>query len=134
MNHYLCRARRIDNGEWVEGHYVPLIDNPLMRAETVIFTKGGDYHRIDPKTLQKCTGWTDKNNKLIFIGQYAEDRDELRKIRYSEAHLGFVLDVWVKHKKEWHTNLMLYNPSRISELEFFDSVKFNDDGSWERVR
>ena len=65
---YLFRAKRIDNGEWVEGYYV------LIDVYHYIYTgnlyNGGLYvvaeFEIDIDTLCPCTGLKDKNGKLIW--------------------------------------------------------------------
>ena len=72
---YLFRAKRIDNGEWVEGYYA------VIGEKVVIIEKRGEEfydverekktHRnkvveVDPSTICQCTGLKDKNDKLIF--------------------------------------------------------------------
>ena len=64
----LFKAKRIDNGEWVEGYYrrIPCMGmlehyimprNPKNRME---------QYAIDPDTLCQYTGLTDKNGKKIW--------------------------------------------------------------------
>lgn len=81
MREILFKAKRIDNGEWVEGH---LFDNGFDGKEkryfvgTFIIEKyngtacdkwnatGIYFYEIDPKTLCQFTGLTDKNGKRIW--------------------------------------------------------------------
>ena len=68
-NRFLCRGKRIDNGEWVEGCYV-LIDNHCY-IYTGSLCNGGLYvvaerFEIQIDTLCQCTGLKDKNGKLIW--------------------------------------------------------------------
>lgn len=126
-DHLLCRAKRIDNGEWVKGYFV----GPIRIA------KHGDSHVIDPSTLQKCTGWRDKNGRLIFEGMYFkyeyEDKeggfvDEIRKIFYSHDDccfgvLGFVNGIWLDRDYFFK----YYFP----ELEIFDNMRIKKDGTEE---
>ena len=50
-NRYLCRGKRIDNGEWVEWNMLTGIPH--------------DVHILD-NTICQCTGLKDKNGKLIW--------------------------------------------------------------------
>ena len=66
---YLYRAKRTDNGEWVEGYYA-FIDNHHY-IYTGNLCNGGLYvvaerFEIDITTLCACTGLKDKHGKLIF--------------------------------------------------------------------
>lgn len=72
---YLYRAKRTDNGEWVEGFYVNAIEehgNGERTAEIVALdamrTFDGISHTlmIDPSTICQCTGLKDKNGNLIW--------------------------------------------------------------------
>ncbi len=69
MREILFKAKRIDNGEWVEGYYLKRYDL-LGNEEHLIFHadsyKVWEYAEIDPKTLCQSTGLTDKNGKRIW--------------------------------------------------------------------
>lgn len=71
---YLYRAKRKDNGEWVQGYYVKGLDmydkeiHLIFEPATSFYSNGetAGWHEIDPSTICKCTGLKDKNGKLIW--------------------------------------------------------------------
>ena len=71
---YLFRAKRIDNGEWVEGYYVRGLDMyenevHLIFEPTTMFYSHGEtdgFVEVDPSTICQCTGLKDKNGKMIW--------------------------------------------------------------------
>ena len=77
MREILFRAKRIDNGEWVEGfQFLMYWDgcemwcigvNPLSANDySEIIGQNVDWFFIDPETLCQYTGLTDKNGKRIW--------------------------------------------------------------------
>ena len=72
-NRYLCRGKRIDNGEWVEGYLI--VDEKDYSKYFIGYVVGtnedGTPHdldavQVDPTTICQCTGLEDKNGKLIW--------------------------------------------------------------------
>ena len=79
---YLCKAKRLDNGEWIKGYLVPLgkksfsdpdqygmiekaipvgsQNNPVLYNMYII--------EVDPQTVCWCVGLPDKNSKEAFEG------------------------------------------------------------------
>lgn len=78
---YLYKAKRVDNGQWVQGNLVYSEDSEdgwetliIPTRESNMFTKGGskgnlgfeNWYRVDQDTICQCTGLKDKNGNLIW--------------------------------------------------------------------
>ena len=62
---YLFRGKRKDNGEWVFGD---LVHSVYKIGDTCVGQYGNEVgmHEVDPETVCKCIGRTDRDKKLIF--------------------------------------------------------------------
>lgn len=100
MREILFKAKRLDNGEWVEG--LPGYDMSGNIAEIETHKSFGDcrIYEIDPDTLCQYTGLTDKNcrkiweNDIITISAYSyyEPEDDYTGIVfYSEYYASWCL-------------------------------------------
>lgn len=72
-NRFLSRGKRIDNGEWVEGHLITdeTDDSKCFIGYVIGTDEDGTPHdldvvQVDPSTICRCTGLNDKNGKLIW--------------------------------------------------------------------
>lgn len=63
-NRYLFRGKRIDNGEWVVGHFYEFMGKSYIFEPP--FTSKDLTYEVDPSTICQCTGLKDKNGKLIW--------------------------------------------------------------------
>ncbi|MFQ9569066.1 MAG: YopX family protein [Roseburia inulinivorans] len=69
-NRYLFRAKRIDNGEWVEGYLSYPSCTEKGNESYYFYAKDSlDFFSrcvVDASTVCQCTGRNDKNGKLIY--------------------------------------------------------------------
>ena len=114
MREILFKAKRKDNGEWVEGQYV-YITNPLTEDGKPIkhlICNGTNIFNdlIDPDTLCQYTGLTDKNGKKIWendiLRGHGNDKD-LSKVSFGKF---YVIDAETLRRVDevigWHTEVI----------------------------
>ena len=104
---YLFKAKRTDNGEWVEGNLVWSYDADddykaiiIPTTNSNMFTEGGargdlgfeNWCRVDTSTICQCTGLKDKNGKLIWENDIVKsfngigDECSISKIVFTEEY------------------------------------------------
>ena len=85
-NRYICKAKRKDNGEWVEGYYVCNGEHCyIFSGKLGIINKNFNWERYEviPETVGQCTELKDKNGKLIFEGDIIRTKEYGRVIAHS---------------------------------------------------
>ena len=108
MRNILFKAKRLDNGEWVEGYAVNYGFTGKQKWHIVPFWASDLYsYEIDPSTICQYTGLTDKNGNKIWENDIVKYHfgDDVAEIKFGEyqscfdsqktCHVGFYVD-WQK--------------------------------------
>lgn len=127
MHEILFKAKRLDNGEWVEGYYYKRPSLERNEQHYILYPKFIDecmpyptwYFEIDPNTLCQFTGMTDKDGNKIWENDIIESqkfstRPFSKKSKYKRL-IGVV---------EYHT-CIFENSNQIYKAEW--KVKFNEE-------
>lgn len=87
QDRYLFRAKRIDNGEWVQGHLITDEQDEKKCFIAYIFgtDEDGQPHDIDSalvelSTICQCTGLKDKSGKLIWENDVCDRKEQYPEI------------------------------------------------------
>ena len=107
MREVLFKAKRKDNGEWVEGYYCKTTIGNDVRPSDVIFVpfkvsrnEEWGWMKVDSDTLCQYTGLTDKNGNKIWENDILRI-GENEKLMVSWHHFKAS---WVLSKKGWMYN------------------------------
>lgn len=81
-NKYICKAKRKDNGKWVEGYliqgnrtYIVTIDAISYMVVSTSCMSSIELVEVIPETVGQCTDFKDKNGKLMFEGDIVKLTD-----------------------------------------------------------
>lgn len=114
----IFKARRKDNGKWVEGYYQKRFDLDGSEQHLIFWSKSytvWEYAEINPDTICQYTGLTDKNGKRIWENDIAHIR--------SSGLSGYGV---VKYQ---NGNLVLVDEKRKRTYSLYGEWKIRKDGN-----
>ena len=136
-NRYLFRAKRIDNGEWMEGFYALIGKKHVIISkesegyytESVEERHGNEIVNADPSTICQCTGLRDKHGKLILEHEivrecYSEYIGEV-KFGVHEKGYGWYIE-WISEMSKFYRVDFLYWQKEVS-LEVVGNIFDNPE-------
>lgn len=110
MREILFKAKRIDNGKWVEGYYCKWLKGERIvtysekETDCIItwMSNGGmSRYEVDPETICRFTGLYDKNGKKIWENDIVNHNGEYAPVKfgrycscfdYGNYNFGFYVD------------------------------------------
>lgn len=128
MRKILFKAKRLDNGEWVEGDLIHSFDGENRFA----ISNAAGLYEIVPYTICQYTGLTDKNGNKIWQNDvcYYDDMD-VCVVRFGEydnntghKHVGFYT-AWRKYKYMFRSDIGFWVKER--ELEVIGNIFDNPE-------
>lgn len=87
---YLFKAKRIDNGEWVQGYLYG-----IWEKRHILWCMTNDIPdmiEVEPSTICQCTGLRDKNGQNIWENDIIELDEDIYIVTWEEDDAMFALE------------------------------------------
>lgn len=125
---YLFRAKRIDNGEWVQGYYTyyPCGFTSVDKVEHAIRDTVPEYYSklyfVDPSTICQCTGLKDKNGTLIWENDIIKCGEYITRVSWNKKYAS-----WVITKSGWLYHHFFGESQNPEDCEVIGNIFDNPD-------
>lgn len=83
---YLFKAKRIDNGEWVQGYLFGIWEKRYILWGMI--NDIPNMIEVDPSTICRCTGLKDKNGNLIWENDIVDFLEHKGLVKYECGSFG----------------------------------------------
>lgn len=95
MREHRYKAKRLDNGEWIEGYYWQNgCGNHFIRVIFECDKIVVQNYEIDPETLCEFTGLCDKNRNMVWEHDIVEQYGRRNEIKFGIWNCGCCYDVY----------------------------------------
>ena len=107
------RGKRLDNGEWIEGDLLRMLDHWFIFPDPA--PEGIDKYAVDPATVGQYTGLKDKNGKEIYEGDILRSENGYAEpIGWSQDNAGFATMDFANGEYIYEIDQFLASPKTIS--------------------
>lgn len=134
MREILFKAKRIDNGEWVEGYHYKRIQNEeivdaIEKCDGTICSV--KYYQIIPETLCQYTGLADKNGQKIWENDIVKKEfyTDYEAFANSEEYIGVVKYEDCAWCVSYERNGYKCNSPIFMAMEYHDAEHFDVIGN-----